>query len=66
MEKLKISEIAGALGTACPVEGEVLSLCTDSREVTPGCLFVAIQGERFEFEKIDDIPSVIGDVARYS
>ena len=26
MEKLKISEIAGALGTACPVEGEVLSL----------------------------------------
>ncbi len=48
MEKLKISEIAGALGTACPVEGEVLSLCTDSREVTPGCLFVAIQGERFD------------------
>ena len=27
---------------------------------------ITIQGERFEFEKIDDIPSVIGDVARYS
>ena len=48
MEKLKISEIAGALGTSCKTEGEVLSLCTDSREVTPGCLFVAIQGERFD------------------
>ena len=26
---------------------------------------ITIQGERFEFEKIDDIPFVIGDVARY-
>ena len=27
---------------------------------------IPLQGERFDFEKIDDIPSVIGDVARYS
>lgn len=48
MEKLTIQEIAGALGTRCPVDGEVLSLCTDSRQITPGCLFVAIQGENFD------------------
>ncbi len=48
MEKLTIQEIAEALGTRCPAGGEVLSLCTDSRSVTPGCLFVAIQGENFD------------------
>ena len=48
MEKLTIQEIAKALGTNCPRDGEVLSLCTDSRQITPGCLFVAIQGENFD------------------
>lgn len=48
MEKLTIREIANALGAACPADGEVLSLCTDSRQITPGCLFVAIQGENFD------------------
>ena len=48
MERLKLSQIAGALGVPCPREGEVSSLCTDSREVAPGCLFAAIRGERFD------------------
>ncbi len=48
MEKLTIQEIAKALGTNCSRDGEVLSLCTDSRQITPGCLFVAIQGENFD------------------
>ena len=41
MEKLTIREIAQALNIPCPGEGEVTGICTDSREVTPGCLFVA-------------------------
>jgi len=48
MEKLTIREIADALGAVCPMDGEVTSLCTDSRQITPGCLFVAIQGENFD------------------
>ena len=48
METLSIRDIASALGTTCPVDGEVTEVCTDSRQITPGCLFVAIQGENFD------------------
>ena len=48
MEKLTIREIAQALKIPCPMDGEVQSICTDSRQITPGCLFVAIQGENFD------------------
>lgn len=48
MEKLTIREIAQALNIPCPMDGEVLSVCTDSRQITPGCLFVAIRGETFD------------------
>ena len=48
MEKLTIQEIAQALNIPCPGDGEVTGICTDSREVTPGCLFVAIPGERVD------------------
>lgn len=48
MEKLTIQEIAAALGVECSTDGEVTSLCTDSRQIMPGCLFVAIQGENFD------------------
>ena len=29
-------------------DGSVLSVCTDSRKITPGCLFVPLKGERFD------------------
>ena len=48
MEKMTISDIARALNIPCPGEGEITGICTDSRQVAPGCLFVAIQGENFD------------------
>ncbi len=57
MEKMTISDIARALNIPCPGEGEVTGICTDSRQVAPGCLFVAIQGENFDGH--DFIPAAL-------
>ncbi len=57
MEKMTISDIARALNIPCPGEGEITGICTDSRQVTPGCLFVAIQGENFDGH--DFIPAAL-------
>lgn len=48
MEKLSIRDIAEALRVPCPGDGEVTGVCTDSRQIAPGCLFVAIEGENFD------------------
>lgn len=48
MEKLTIREIAEALRVPCPMDGEVTGICTDSRKITPGCLFLAIPGANFD------------------
>ena len=48
MEKIRIRELAGALGVPCSREGEIQTICTDSREAGPGSLFVALRGERFD------------------
>lgn len=48
METLSIRDIASALGVPCPLDGEVTEVCTDSRQIAPGCLFVAIEGENFD------------------
>lgn len=61
MERLSIRDIAAALGTACPADGEVTEVCTDSRQITPGCLFVAIEGENFDGH--DFIKNAIGQGA---
>ena len=57
MEKMTISDIARALNVPCPGEGEITGICTDSRQVAPGCLFVAIQGENFDGH--DFIPAAL-------
>jgi len=46
MEAMTLKEIAGAMGCATGLQGSVTEICTDSRRVTPGCLFVALKGER--------------------
>ena len=56
---LTLSEIAAAVGgrvvgPACSIRAVV----TDSRTVTPGCLFVALRGERFDGHKF------VGEAAR--
>lgn len=48
MIPLRLKEIAAALGSACREDKEVLSICTDSRKITKGCLFIALVGERFD------------------
>lgn len=57
MEKLMLSEIAGALGALCPAEMEITEISTDTRNLPEGCLFVAIKGERFDGH--DFIPKAI-------
>lgn len=51
MLPLKLKEIAAAMGATCKKEipdMEIGSICTDSRDVKPGSLFVALCGERFD------------------
>lgn len=48
MEKLTLSQIAAAVGSRCESKTEVLSICTDTRKIEPGSLFIAIQGENFD------------------
>ena len=57
MEKLLLSEIAGALGASCPAEMEITEISTDTRNLPEGCLFVAIKGDRFDGH--DFIPKAI-------
>lgn len=45
------SEVMKATGAVMARPGTALSfegVCTDSRQLTPGCLFVALRGERFD------------------
>ena len=44
MEKLLLSEIAGALHSTAPFEKEITDISTDTRNLKDGCLFVAIKG----------------------
>ena len=49
MIRVTLSQLAGTLGGE--LKGDDLSLdavTTDTRKLTPGCLFVALKGERFD------------------
>ena len=51
MLPLKLREIAEAIHATCPMtipDVEISEICTDSRDVKPGSLFVALCGERFD------------------
>ncbi len=48
MEQLSLKEIAVALRAACGEDAAISNVCIDTREVTPGSLFIAIKGERFD------------------
>ena len=48
MEPTSLQLLAQAAGDPSPRRGEITQICTDSRQITPGCLFVALQGERFD------------------
>lgn len=52
MEKLLLRELTLAVGGRLlgemPEETEILSVVTDSRKITAGCVFFALSGERFD------------------
>lgn len=48
MEAIKTSQLAKALNIPCLCEGSITNICTDSREVGLGSLFIAIRGERLD------------------
>lgn len=48
MEKWQLNEIAGLFGARLAADAEITEICTDSRAIAPGCLFIALEGERFD------------------
>jgi UDP-N-acetylmuramoyl-tripeptide--D-alanyl-D-alanine ligase len=49
MEKLSLRDIARGIGCGEYDTGAVIEeISTDSRDITPGCLFIALEGERFD------------------
>ncbi len=48
MLPMTFEEISAALGGSYSENARFTGVCTDSRKITPGCLFVAIEGERFD------------------
>lgn len=56
---LTLSEIATAVGgRVVGSNGSIHAVITDSRAITPGCLFVALHGQRFDGHRF------VGEVAR--
>ena len=48
MEKLLLSEIASAINAETSHEPEITEICTDTRQLSKGCLFIALKGENFD------------------
>ena len=57
MERMTIDEIARAVGCPGSYPGAVDVISTDSRSLPEGCLFVALEGERFDGH--DFIPAAL-------
>ncbi len=61
MQSLQVQEIARIVGGVLEgnggSEGPVSEVCTDSRSIKPGCLFVPLTGEKFDGH--DYIPSAL-------
>lgn len=48
MISMTFKETAQAVGSSSVLEGSYDCICTDTRKITPGCLFIAIKGENFD------------------
>ncbi|NLP27133.1 MAG: UDP-N-acetylmuramoyl-tripeptide--D-alanyl-D-alanine ligase [Clostridiales bacterium] len=50
MEKILLSDIAKAVGgtTSIDKDIDIDTICTDTRQITDGCVFLAIRGDRFD------------------
>jgi UDP-N-acetylmuramoyl-tripeptide--D-alanyl-D-alanine ligase len=45
---MNLNTVAALLAQSCPVNAELTGVCTDTRELGVGNLFIAIQGQRFD------------------
>ena len=48
MQALNIKDVAKAIGAECAIDCQIYDICTDTRKITQGCLFIAIKGENFD------------------
>ncbi|MBR0414735.1 MAG: UDP-N-acetylmuramoyl-tripeptide--D-alanyl-D-alanine ligase [Clostridia bacterium] len=48
MEELRLKKIAEVVGAKCDADIPISSICTDTRKIEKGCLFIAFEGERFD------------------
>ena len=48
METMQLRQIAAAVGAECGEDRPITDVVTDTAQVTPGSLFVALKGERFD------------------
>ncbi len=48
MEPISLEKIAERLGTTSPRSAEITEISTDTRTLTPGCLFLALCGKNFD------------------
>lgn len=66
MLELSSAEIAEALQTSIKKNFTIKSICTDTRKITPDCLFVGIKGENFDGHEFIDYALRNGAVAALS
>lgn len=48
MQPISVKVLAAAIGAPCDSQEMISHISTDSRDITKGCLFVCIEGERFD------------------
>lgn len=48
MKSMTFREAAAAVGSATKLGGSFDAVCTDTRKITNGCLFIAIKGDNFD------------------
>jgi UDP-N-acetylmuramoyl-tripeptide--D-alanyl-D-alanine ligase len=66
---MNLNTVAALLTQPCQINAELTGICTDSRELKPGNLFIAIQGERFDghdFLKQAEEQGAVAVVVRYA
>ncbi|KTD68774.1 MULTISPECIES: UDP-N-acetylmuramoyl-tripeptide--D-alanyl-D-alanine ligase [Legionella] len=66
---MNLNTVAALLTQPCQISAELTGICTDSRELKPGSLFIAIRGERFDghdFIKEAEAQGAIAAVVNYA
>ncbi len=48
MRPLTYKEAAKAVNSVSALEGRFVDVCTDTRKITHGCIFIALRGEKFD------------------